>query len=173
MTYNWVDPEKNTMMTYDCGFTNSNYWFRYRVGGFVVNQNRVLFVKSNAGDHFYMIGGGVHLGETSSSCIEREIAEESGIKAHARHLAVVCENFFKGRGGMIDSLDCHTIEFYYLMKIDDMSSVKEKTDIGEALVWLTIDEIKKNNIKPGFIRERIDEIFKTDQTIHIIEERDR
>lgn len=76
-------------MTYDCGFTDSNHWFRYRAGGFLIHGNRMLFVKSDIGGYFYMIGGGVHLSETSTSCIEREIAEESGIKAHAHHLTVV------------------------------------------------------------------------------------
>lgn len=42
-----------------------------------------------------MIGGGVHLGETSENCIEREVFEESGINARVHHLAVVCENFLK------------------------------------------------------------------------------
>ena len=41
------------------------------------------------------------MGETSESCIEREILEEAGIKASASHLAVVCENFFKGIGNFI------------------------------------------------------------------------
>lgn len=42
-----------------------------------------------------MIGGGVHLVETSEKCIEREVFEESGLCVRADHLAVVCENFSK------------------------------------------------------------------------------
>ena len=59
----------------------------------------MLFVKSSIGDYYYMIGGGVHMGETSDKCIEREVLEEAGVKANVDHLAVVCENFFKGKGG--------------------------------------------------------------------------
>lgn len=122
-----------------------------------------------------MIGGGVHLGETSKSCIEREILEEAGIHASADHLAVVCENFFKGIGGKIDGLNCHTIEFYYYMNIlnNGLDACKNMTDEGEELVWLPIDEIKENVIKPAFIRECIDRIISERQTIHVIEERDR
>ncbi len=162
-------------MKYDCGFEKGDNWFRYRTGGILIKDNKMLFVKSAIGDYYYMIGGGVHLGETSESCIEREILEESGITACVDHLAVVCENFFKGKGGKIDGLNCHTIEFYYYMNILDngLDVCKNMTDEGEELVWLPIDEIKENEIKPTFIRECIDRIIGERQTIHVIEERDR
>lgn len=162
-------------MKYDCGFEKGDNWFRYRTGGIVIHDNKMLFVKSAIGNYYYMIGGGVHLGETSESCIEREIFEEAGINACVDYLAVVCENFFKGKGGIIDGLNCHTIEFYYYMNILDngLDICKNVTDEGEELVWLPIDEIKESEIKPTFIREYIDRIIGERQTIHIIEERDR
>ena len=104
---------------YDCGFTKGNNWFRYRTGAFIIKDNKILFVKSKIGGYYYVLGGGVHLGETSEKCIEREVFEETGIKAQVERLAVVCENFFKGIGGTIDGLDCHTMEFYYIMKMQE------------------------------------------------------
>ena len=162
-------------MNYDCGFEKGNNWFRYRTGGILIRDNKMLFVKSAIGDYYYMIGGGVHMGEASEKCIEREVFEEAGIKAQVDYLAVVCENFFKGRGGKIDGLDCHTIEFYYRMKFmdEDISSCKSKTDDGEELVWLPIEKIKDSKIKPEFIKEHIDKIIDERQTLHVIEERDR
>jgi len=162
-------------MKYDCGFQKGKNWFRYRTGGILIHDNKMLFVKSAIGDYYYMIGGGVHMGEASDVCIEREVFEESGINACVDYLAVVCENFFKGKGGKIDGLDCHTIEFYYYMKIqdEDLTARKHTTDDGEELVWLPIEEIKASKIKPEFIKENIDKIINGNQTIHIIEERDR
>lgn len=162
-------------MKYDCGFEKGNHWFRYRAGGILIHDNKMLFVKSSIGDYYYMIGGGVHMGETSKNCIEREVLEESGIKASVDHLAVVCENFFKGVGGSIDGMDCHTIEFYYFMKIleGDISSCKSKTDDNEELVWIPIEEIKTSKIKPDFIKDYIDKIISDEQIIHVIEEKDR
>lgn len=58
-------------MQQDCGFAKENNWFRYRAGGILMHEDKMLFVKSAIGD-YYMIGGGVHLGETSKKCIERE-----------------------------------------------------------------------------------------------------
>lgn len=162
-------------MEYDCGFEKGNNWFRYRTGGFLIHNNKMLFVKSAIGNYYYMIGGGVHLGETSEKCIEREILEESGINARVDHLAVVCENFFKGVGGKIDGLDCHTIEFYYYMNIldDNMNLWKNMTDEGEVLEWLPIEKIVESKIKPAFIKDYIHEIIQEKQTLHVIEERDR
>ena len=162
-------------MEYDCGFEKGNNWFRYRTGAILIHDNKMLFVKSAIGDYYYMIGGGVHMGETSESCIEREIFEEAGIKSRVDYLAVVCENFFKGKGGKIDGLNCHTIEFYYYMNILDngLDVCKNMTDEGEELVWLPIDEIKENKIKPRFVREYIDRIIGEGQMIHVIEERDK
>lgn len=82
-------------MKYDCGFSKENKRFRYRTGGIIVNNGKMLFVKSGVGDYYYMIGGAVQMGETSEKCIEREMFEETGLNAHVDHLAVVCENFFK------------------------------------------------------------------------------
>ena len=139
-------------MKYDCGFEKGNNWFRYRTGGIIIHNNKMLFVKSCISNYYYMLGGGVHLGETSEKCIEREVFEETGIHARADRLAVVCENFFKGFGGKIDGLDCHTIEFYYHMKIlDDVNLCKKVTDDGEELVWIPIDEIKDSKIKGSVV----------------------
>lgn len=60
---------------------------------------------------------------------------------------MVCENFFNGKGG--------------------------KTDSGEELVWLSLDEIKSSKIKPDFLKENIKSIIGAKETVHIIEERDR
>ena len=162
-------------MKYDCGFEKGNNWFRYRTGGIIIDNDKMLFVKSAIGDYYYMVGGGVHLGETSKACIEREIYEETSIHTCVEHLAVVCENFFKGIGGTINGLDCHTIEFYYYMKIldEDLKSCKSETDEGEELVWLSLEEIALKEIKPTFIKENINNIMNEKKIIHIIEERDR
>lgn len=117
----------------------------------------------------------MRLGETSEHCIEREFFEETGLKVRADRLAVVCENFFKGKGGEIDGLDCHTLEFYYCLRVepDGLRSCKTETDIGEKLVWLPLEAVRESVIKPTFIRERLDEILGSDHTLHIVEERDR
>ena len=160
---------------YDCGFTKGNHRFRFRTGGIIIKDNKMLFVKCNIGNYYYMIGGAVQLGETTEQCIEREIYEEAGIKVKVERLAVVCENFFKGVGGVIDGLDCHTMEFYYLMTLqEDGEDINKKvTDEGEELVWVPMEEIPDSDIKPSFMKEYIQEIINGDKIVHIIWEKDR
>lgn len=160
-------------MTEDISIQNSNNWFRYRTGAFVEHEGKYLFIDSAFDDYYYMIGGAVHIGETSGECIEREVLEESGIKAKAENLCVVCENFFDGKGGAIEGKDCHVLEFYYRMKVEDINGLRKENDEGEKLVWLNMEEIKKSNIKPSFIPERIEEILSATNPLHIIEDRDR
>lgn len=156
---------------YDCGFAKENHRFRFRTGGIIIKDNKMLFVKSSIGNYYYMIGGAVHLGETTEKCIEREILEEAGLKVQAERLAVVCENFFKGSGGVEDGFDCHTIEFYYLMKIqeDNAAVCKKQTDVGEELIWIPMEDIPDSDIKPSFIKEYINEIINSDRIMHIVQ----
>jgi len=162
-------------MEHDCSFFKENDAFRYRTGGLIVHNNKMLFIKSSIADYYYIIGGGVHLCETSISAIEREVFEESGITAKADRLAVVCENFFKGDGGVIDGFDCHMIELYYIMKVnvDNLLACKKFTDSDEELIWLPIDKVSQYNIKPTFIKNHIDKILSGDKILHFIEESDR
>ncbi|MBP5607685.1 MAG: GNAT family N-acetyltransferase [Lachnospiraceae bacterium] len=157
----------------DCSFSKGNNWFRYRTGGFIMHDNKLLFVKSNFGGYYYILGGAVHLGETSEDCILREVYEEAGIKAKIDHLAVVAENFFKGKDGFVDGMDCHVLEFYYLLKAEDMTDLKTMTDDGEELCWIGTDDVASADIKPSFVPERISEILNSSSILHILEERDR
>ena len=61
------------------------------------------------------------------------------------------------------------------MKIldEDLKLCKSKTDDGEHLVWLPLEEIALQEIKPTFIKENINNIINEKNIIHIIEERDR
>lgn len=50
---------------------------------------------------------------------------------------------------------------------------KNKTDDGEELVWLPLEEIASKEIKPAFLKENISNIINEKNIIHIINERDR
>ncbi len=161
-------------MNYDCCIEKNHHWFRYRAGGILIHDGKMLFVKSKFDAYYYMIGGGVHMGERSDDCIEREIYEETGLRASVDRLSVVCENFFKGFGGNIEGYDCHTIEFYYYMNIlDDIELCNPTNDEGETFAWLPIEEIKHADIKPSFMKDIIGRIMTERQVIHVIQEEDR
>ncbi len=155
----------------DIGILTEDKNFRYRAGGFLVDNGKVLFVKSKEADHYYyVIGGGVHICERSKKAAEREFLEESGINARAERLAVLCENFFRDKDGVFKETDCHTLEFYYILSADEeqIKNCRSKTDNGEKLEWLTFEEITRKDVRPYFIKERILEIVSTKNVIHVI-----
>jgi len=159
----------------DCKLQMMNRYFRLRAGALPVHDGKVLFVKCSVSDYYYVMGGAIQICETSKECIEREVVEETGVAARADKLALITENFFTGAGGSIDTFDCHTIEFYYIMNLTDeqAAACKTLTDEGEELAWIPIKDIADYNIKPRFIKERFAEILSTDHVLHIVEDRDK
>ena len=103
-------------MKYDCGFTKSNKWFRYRAAAIIVEEGCVLFAGNEIDDYYYSIGGGVHMGETAEDAVRREVFEETGVPYEVDRLAVIHENFFDESGGSLKGMDCHELSFYFLMK---------------------------------------------------------
>jgi ADP-ribose pyrophosphatase YjhB (NUDIX family) len=156
----------------DCCFTWGNDWFRYRTGAIIVENNHVLFITSKSLDYYYTVGGGVHIGETAQECILREVYEETGIHYEIDHLAVVCENFFKGKGGKLDGLNCHCLELHFLMKSRNSMELNSNSynldDEKEEIKWIPIEQIKDYNIKPAFIKDRINEIVNGKSVLHIV-----
>ena len=161
----------------DCCFTRDKNWFRYRAAGIVVEGEKVLFISDDNLDYFYTVGGGVHMGEKSEDCVRREMREETGAEYEIDHLAVIVENFFDGRGGIIDGYDCHCLEFYYLMKsLGDIKLESKSVNADgnvERLVWIPINEINKYNIKPSFLKDRIKEIIEGEGVLHIVTDVDK
>ena len=161
----------------DCCFTEDNNRFRYRAAGIIIEDNKILFAANDICDYFYTVGGGVHMSEKSEDCVKREVFEETGMNYDADRLVAVVENFFIGHLPNIDKMDCHTIEFYYLMKSKGIKSFDDKPknqeNYGERLVWIPMDSIDKYNIKPAFLKNRINEIIESKNILHIVTDIDR
>lgn len=63
----------------DCCFTSKNNWFRYRSAAVIIEDDCILFAKSEneADDYYYSVGGSVHLGEKADYAILREVYEDN------------------------------------------------------------------------------------------------
>lgn len=155
--------EYANMTNVDCCFTHENKWFRYRAAAVIIEDNCVLFAKSEneADDYFYSIGGGVHLGEKADDAILREVYEETGINYEIDRLIFIHENFFVGTGSL-SGYDCHEIAFYYLMKSRGTKELNSNsyttTSMGtykENMHWLPICELKDYKAFPAFFAEEL------------------
>lgn len=164
-------------MKKDCCITIDKSWFRYRAAGLVVEDGKILFITNKEVDYYYTVGGGVHMGEKAEECVRREMKEETGIDYEIDHLAVICENFFDGHGWAIDGLDCHCLEFYFLMKSKGITDLICESvganNMKEELAWIPIDQIENYNIKPTFLKDRMSEIINGNSILHIVTDADR
>ena len=162
--------ERKMKCDYECFFPGN--WFRYRVGGIIISDGKMLFVNSNLGNYYYLIGGGVQIGESSEESIIRELQEEVGLLTHVSYLSAVCENFFTKAIDENEHIMCHTLELYYKVEIEDATYLKTQTDLGEQLVWIPLKEICNYNIKPSIIVKRVEDILNSNRVVHLIDKSD-
>lgn len=159
-------------MNFDCELSFQNIRFRYRAGGLITRAGKILLVKSNTGNYYYFIGGGVHVGETSEECIIRELQEEVGLELDSCRLVAICENYYNIRNNDTKCMKCHSLEFYYHSVIDDGTSIKSQTDLEEQLIWVPLNELCHYNIKPHTIVEHIDRILDENSVVHLVDRSD-
>ena len=154
----------------DCYIMTDDHYFRYRTGAIILKGRKMLFVQNYLSDYYYMIGGAVHLGETSKDCIEREVFEETGIPCKAVRCAIICENFFNGDrlDERISGKKCHVLEFYYLMEAPEDSAFTGETDTDEKLVWLPLDELDKYDVRPIMLKSKLKEAIESSTVMHIV-----
>ncbi len=146
-------------MPIDCCFCKDNDWFRYRVGAIIISEGHALFSYGEESGYYYTIGGGVHVGERSEDAVIREVYEETGERFEVERPLCLVENFFKGDDVWLKDLNCHAVEFYYLMKPTKKREydVESVTTCGEheRMCWLPIDKIDDYDVRPVLAKELV------------------
>ena len=142
----------------DCCFQHENDWFRYRVGAIIVSGEYALFAKCDSDDYYYTVGGGVNVGEHSEDAVLREAYEETGERFEIERPLCLVENFFIGDGAL-EGLNCHVIEYYYLMKPVrkkdiTVSSIMENGAL-EKMYWLPISRLEEYDIRPNIAKRLV------------------
>ena len=154
---------------YDCGFTRENNWFRYRAAAIIIENDCILFVGNEVENYYYSVGGGVHMGESASDAVLREVYEETGIHYEIDRLAIIHENFFNQHEGSLKGLNCHEICFYFLMKPKGNQKLNSNSfTLGhkEQMYWLPIKDLDKYRTFPYFFKDYLSKEHK--EVVHIV-----
>ncbi len=159
------------MITDDiCFQTENQRRFRLRAAGIIIENKQILFAHNEKEPYYYSVGGAIKLGETAEEACIREVFEETGIHYEIDRLAFIHENFFKRDDGTLKGLDCHEINFYFLMKsrgTQVLNSHSSTLGIPEHMAWLPMNALDQYEAYPMFFRTKLKNI-KTSGFEHII-----
>ena len=135
----------------------NNTKFNYRVATLIKSNNKILLLKSKEDDFYAIPGGRIMIGETSENALKREFIEEIGAKITIKNYLGTVENFFE-----YNEKKYHEVMIVYESNFDsDSNFYKIERIIGLEgngkieFIWKTIDEIKKLDLRPLFLKENI------------------
>lgn len=130
-----------------------------RAAAIINHDDKILFHKNIAEDHYALIGGRVQLGESSDDTIKREILEELGKEIELTGYICTVENFFDHEGKTFhEIMFVHKAEFVNEKdkKIIDTIQNIEEAEIAKGKYvqyeWINIKDIDKYEIRPEIIK---------------------
>ncbi len=143
----------------DIKIKNDDSRFKFRVGGIIIYNNKVMMVDNHHNKFWCLPGGHVHIGEDSKSAIKREIMEETGITFESCNLTTIVENFYYSKFGK----EVHELSFYYLLNSPNIPQEKTKdykcveNDEGCLIdlefKWIPLDKVENYDIRPRKLKE--------------------
>lgn len=126
-----------------------------RVGAIIIQNGRVLMVKSIVGDYCYSVGGRVKFGETAEAAVVREVFEETGVRMTVDRLGFINEVYFFNDNPQKYGKTVYELAFYFYMNVpEDFTLSKDHIADGEEeFVWVAPDDPR--TLHPNFMREAI------------------
>lgn len=145
----------------DIEIKNDQTKFKYRVGGILVRNNKILVLKMKNNTSYCLPGGRVKLFEDSKSAILREMLEETKTVMSIDKDFAIVESFYLDK----NNLQVHEISFYYILLANDFKKIPLKNysstelDKGEIKThnfeWLDISKLQNIDFRPTVIKEKL------------------
>jgi ADP-ribose pyrophosphatase YjhB (NUDIX family) len=154
----------------DISFKTELGKFNYRVCAVIINDKKLLVMRDNHADYFYLPGGRVQFNETAENAVLRELKEELNIDAKIIRALYFNQNFFFED---VLKVNYHEIGVYYLIDISKTDILSRgnsfkgvETTKNQQFEWMSFDDVKKSYLYPLFIKENIDNLPHTMQIIN-------
>lgn len=138
----------------DILFKTGNFVFSYRIGGVLIQNNKILLQKVPNDDGYALPGGHISFGETSDEALIREFREEFHADIRLERLLMVGENFCPW-----GNLPCQQINLYYLVSLSDATQIPSegifhgfdeqgnvRTDV--EFHWIELDSLSHLKVYP-------------------------
>ena len=146
----------------DISFNTEMGKFNFRVCAVIVNDNKVLAMKDNHANYYYLPGGRVQFNETVENAVLRELKEELGVDAKIIRPLYFNQNFFNED---VLKIDFHEICVYFLVDISSTDILSRgdsfygvETKKKQKFEWLTFERVKNEYLYPLFIKDKIDNL---------------
>lgn len=137
----------------------SEFNFKFRVAGVIINDNKILTVNTRTDDCLYLPGGYVELGETTKEAVLRELKEELLLDFEITEYLGVLENYFEvPKRGRV-----HEISFYYLMNVPkglnksnfSLTENDKGHIINHDFKWIKIEDLHTYDFRPEILIEKL------------------
>lgn len=135
------------------GFRKDKHRFLLKVAAIIIEENCLLMTRKPQTKEYVPIGGTVHLHESSKDALRRLVYEEIGIHYDVRRLVTIQERLYNEVDHEEQTLECHAITFYYLLKSKgqkDGHSLYYSQSRRWPLEWIPLDQIQKYSLEATF-----------------------
>ena len=142
----------------------------------VIDGGRILLNRctSRFGEYYALPGGGQNPGETLIEAVKRELLEETGYHVKPMRLSGIYERVADRPGADGESI-CHKLYFIFLCTLADPKPLRptehDRFQIG--LEWVNIRDIRTSNLFPHAIRDNINALIGSGETIYIGSEKEK
>ena len=149
----------------DISFKFEEGKFNYRVGCILTDGDRLLVMRDEGTDGYYLPGGRIHFGEKAADAAVREMQEELGAAVRPVRLLWVKEGFFTE---FSSGKRCHEIALYFLLDAtgSDLLSRGDSFDREDEGVlhhfsWVPIAELEEMTFYPLFLKKAMQSLPDT------------
>lgn len=144
----------------DLTFRTRKGIFNYRACAVILNNNKLLAMKTDLAPYYFLPGGRVKFNENSEEAIIREIKEELGCTAKIIRPLWFNESFFTED---VTKEKFHELCVYYLVELDNegilnQATIKSNHKHHEVFEWLDIAALNEKYLYPLFIKDRINSL---------------